>query len=73
MSPVVGVCRDELAAVGTVPQIAGDPTATEFKEEFFKPIDRRRPTYDVVKMFILLGEAQEAFARERNTAAVEHV
>lgn len=73
MSPVVGVCRDELAAVGTVPQIAGDPTATKFEEELFKPIDRRRLAYDVVEMFILLCEAQEAFARERKTAAVEHV
>ena len=73
MSPVVWVRGNEFSAVGAISQISRNPAAPEFKEELLQPIDRWRPAYDVVKMFILLGEAQEAFAGERNTAAVEHV
>lgn len=73
MSPVVWVRRNEFSAVGAISQISRNPAAPKFEEELLQPINGWRSAYDVVKMFILFGEAQKAFAGERNTAAVEHV
>jgi hypothetical protein len=73
VSPVVWIFRHKPSTVGAVTHIARDPAAGQFVEELLKSEHWRRTTYDVVQVFILIREMQEALTRQSKTATVKNV